>query len=41
MKKLKIWICDFETITSKTEWFKKYNDRGVYLGVYIYLYGVD
>ena len=41
MKKLKIWICDFETITSKTEWFKKYNDTGVYLGGYIDLYGDD
>ena len=34
MRKLKIWVCDFETITPKTEYYKKHQDTGVYLGGY-------
>lgn len=41
MRKIKIWVCDFETITSKTEYFKKHNDTGVYLGAYCDLDGSE
>ena len=34
MRKLKIWVCDFETVTPKTEYYKKHNDTCVYLGGY-------
>ena len=34
-KKLKLWVGDLETITPKTEYFKKNNDTGAYLGGYV------
>lgn len=34
MRKLKIWVCDFETVTPKTKYFEKHNDTCVYLGGY-------
>ena len=37
-KKLKLWAGDFETITPKTEYFKKHKDTLMYIGGYV---GID